>query len=430
MDKKLRRINRLQNIAIAALSCSALLLVIQTPLFHTFRESAMLQTMEHILHRQESTVQTEENFIYAANPVRLLLRGGVSGYGSDTLTTTDPTFSAAAIFLADGFATAQQPIAVGENTLVQAMRYRSLYVDFRAALPLPVIVDMLQTESNLSAPLTVRRVLLSAEEERSIVYLYLVDAAGEVFMCTTAIDMAVFTEYLASVSGNDTMLAADIPEYDRFSPYTFLPDTIEPRMAVNAGIVQPDVDKLMEQTGFNEHVSGLYTEASGTVVVLDSPCMLRIEPDGNISYVGEAAETSHFYLDMQNGGITEAVFAAYRTAISITQELRGAASLYLSSAAETAEGYHITFDYMLNGTPLYFSDGTHAAEFTIEQSCITEFHIRLRRYTLLEQAASLLPLQQAIAAARGLPYGAELSVAYVDNGGEMLSVRWIADETA
>ena len=57
---------------------------------------------------------------------------------------------------------------------------------------------------------------------------------------------------------------------------------------------------------------------------------------------------------------------------------------------------------------------------------VAELELNLRRYTVTEAASPLLPLTQALAIARRYA-GAELSLGYLDGGGDALSAGWLAE---
>ena len=87
----------------------------------------------------------------------------------------------------------------------------------------------------------------------------------------------------------------------------------------------------------------------------------------------------------------------------------------------------VTFDYAVNGTPLRFSDGTHAASVTIEGQTITSFMLHCRSYTLTDSPALLLPIRQAAAIAVNKYLNAELRVCYDERGTDTVGVGWFAD---
>ena len=55
---------------------------------------------------------------------------------------------------------------------------------------------------------------------------------------------------------------------------------------------------------------------------------------------------------------------------------------------------------------------------------VTSMELRIRQYTVAEVSSLLLPLRQTLAI---VPEGAELSIGYVDNGGDTISAAWLAD---
>ena len=86
----------------------------------------------------------------------------------------------------------------------------------------------------------------------------------------------------------------------------------------------------------------------------------------------------------------------------------------------------MAFDYAVNGTPLHFSDGTHAAYVTIEGQTITSFQLRCRSYTVSDSPSLLLPIRQAAAIAGSNYQNAELHICYEDRGADTVSAAWFA----
>ena len=82
---------------------------------------------------------------------------------------------------------------------------------------------------------------------------------------------------------------------------------------------------------------------------------------------------------------------------------------------------------MVGGTPLRFSDGSHAAEVVIDEQTVTAFSLRCRSYTLSDVSALLLPVRQAAAIAAAGYHDAELRVCYEDSGADTVGVNWFAD---
>lgn len=90
----------------------------------------------------------------------------------------------------------------------------------------------------------------------------------------------------------------------------------------------------------------------------------------------------------------EAVAGAQRLAFTLLRDVSGDAELYLSEIDSSNKRFTVSFDYAVGGTPLRFSDGSHAATVTIEGQTITEFSLHCRSYTLSDSPALLLPIRQ------------------------------------
>ena len=109
--------------------------------------------------------------------------------------------------------------------------------------------------------------------------------------------------------------------------------------------------------------------------------LLRSVPgvsDGSVFYQGadEAEAGSIYYVSAASTGkptMLEAVAGAQRLAFTLLRDVSGDAELYLSEIDSSNKRFTVSFDYAVGGTPLRFSDGSHAATVTIEDQTITEF---------------------------------------------------------
>ena len=158
---------------------------------------------------------------------------------------------------------------------------------------------------------------------------------------------------------------------------------------------------------------------------------MYLRPDGSVYFQGgEAAPDSLYFVPAAAEGaptLVEAASAAQTLATRLLQDLLGDAALCLSEAQDDGNGrYSFAFDLMANGTPIRFSDGSHAVIVTIEGQHVAAFRIKARRYAVTEEPAPLLPFALSAAIARVWD-GAELIVAYVDAGGETAEPAWIAE---
>ena len=287
-------------------------------------------------------------------------------------------------------------------------------------------------QSPTARQLDVRRCLLGLDGEDTAT-LYLQDTKQGVYRFSTAVSAASVRDYLESQDGGNADFARSLGEgYTSLSPYTLVFDSVSARRELSAANALSDYpsEELLRRAEFNPHTKDRYVESSGTEVVIEGQRKLYLHTDGMLSYSGGAAEDGSLFAvaaaDAAHISRAELCAAARGLIGALTQGRIGDAALFLSGIESDDDGATVFFDYMAGGTPIRFSDGSHAAEVRIEGQSITAFSLRLRRYTLTERDSLLLPLALSRAIAQRYP-GCELTVAYIDSYGESVGASWIAD---
>ena len=435
MDKKAKRIDRAQNLAIMVLLFSFLFLLVQTPLFGDGTGKSLSSTVRGWLRSDTLPDEAEDVSLSTLSvPVRVVQSNGFVRIGSDALTTTDTAFENAAAFLGEAVGSSYGISSASESILLSALEGAGLYFEFSAEVPLEVLSARLGVSAPSMRAFNVHRCLLSAAEGNSVA-LYLQDADGTVLRFSTAVRTSSLMEYLETLDGKSVEFACLLGEdYAFLSPYTLVFSEIGTRRELNAANALTDypTDELLRCAGFNPHTKDWYRESTGTIVVLEAQRTLYIHTDGTVEYSGTgSADANSLYAIPTVEGSTPTrteICSAARTLISSLVRGRiGDAVLFLSGMeGDSEEGYTMFFDYMVNGTPLRFSDGSHAAELSVRGRSITSFRLRLRRYTLSDRDSLLLPLALSRAIAQNMP-GCELSIAYVDPYSDTVSTSWIAD---
>jgi len=122
--------------------------------------------------------------------------------------------------------------------------------------------------------------------------------------------------------------------------------------------------------------------------------------------------------------VREALQSAY-TIACVLREGTNAAKLTLDAVEKTERGWIITFYYHVNGVRVYLGEEKEALRVVISGDTVENFDFICRSYTPLEQTSDLLPPSMAVAIA-SMHEGAELTLAYVDNGEETIAARWFA----
>ena len=157
-----RRRNLIQNIAIALLSVSAVLLFAQLQLYNL--DLTEDQNYFQRLSGGLSSVSPTELREFPA-PVRVVITDSYGRYGSLGLTTNSDGFSALGLREALGSVQALSPATVDQFR--SALSGTSIYFDFLNPLPLQVLAELIGVEDT-DWEQEIRCLLLSAEEDGSV----------------------------------------------------------------------------------------------------------------------------------------------------------------------------------------------------------------------------------------------------------------------
>ena len=432
-DRRAVRTGRLQNLAIVLLTLLLVFLAANLPLFGPLSDRSLLElARERRLGETDFSDAGEAGAPRPAFPVRMVYTNDFARLGADGLTTASDEFERAGTYLGEAIGSANGQTPISESDFLSALSGEGLYFDFFSDVPACLLPGLLGVEMPGGGTANLRRALLTPAGSGDAV-LFLQNGNGQRYRFSTAVSSPALLDFIASQSGNSAEFAFQLGEgYDRLSPYTLVLSDPAPRPALNAANILPAGEEaLLRRAGFNAHTESRFVESSGTAIVREASSALYLRPDGTVDYQGgDAAPGSLYYVPAVSAGAptaVEAAAAAQSLAETLSQELLGDASLYLSGIRGEDGGFEISFDLMASGTPIRFSDGSHAVVVTIEGQRITAFSFKGRRYTFSEEAPLLLPFAQAAAVA-GAWDGAELAIAYVDAGGEAVPPVWIAEQ--
>ena len=430
-DKRARRLNRLQNLAIVLLTASAAFLFANLPLFGTLSDQSLLDMARARFVRDAAapTVGTSGTSVFVL-PLRIVYTNDFARVGVDAVTTLSDEFERTGSYLSEALGSAYGGSNIREREFLAALRGKGLYFDFTTVLSVDILSELLGISPPETELESVRRIFLSPVESGETT-LYVQDGAGQNHRYLTAASSAALNDFIAARSGGSADFAFLIEEpYAQLSPYTLILSEPARRSALVAfNTLSENEETLLRRAEFNAHTENRFAESSGTVIVREASNALYLHPDGTISYQGAAASPDSIYYVASSGetpSTTEAAAAAQNLVSTMLQDILGDASPYFSGVDENGSRKEITFDLMVDGTPLHFANGSHAATVTVEGRSITAFTLRVRSYTRGEVEPLLLPFAQAASIARVWD-GAELVVAYIDTGAEEVLPAWIAE---
>jgi len=427
-----RRRNRLdfwQNIAIVALSLSAVILFSRTQLYQ-LGSTTIRQSFDQLLEdpgKSETSIATRTANL--SFPVHVAVTGAYGRFGDMTMVTTDETFRPLGDLLKEALGSARVYTVCSKGEFLDSLSSTSVYYDFLAPLPLSVLSE--NTDGIEGGDLQARRFILSDRGERNSVQLYIQDSKGGYRSCSTALSRGDLEVAAGSYELGSAIFAFELAKSD--SAYAsvdpcslFLSDSPADFPVLQVSHTPADTDRLLTGLGFNPRTNYRYPESDGTEVIVEGERSLRIRPNGTILYRsgGEgiltipAADTS-----------APTAREAAAGASALLRKLTGSAGegeLYLQSIQQTGNLTVLQFGYHFNGTPVRFSDDSYAAEVMLEGAAVSALSLRFRQYSTSVESSLLLPLRQALAIALQ-NNGSALSIGYADNGADTLPACWLTE---
>lgn len=424
MSKK-RLVDWVQNLILTLLTVSALFLLTRLFLFHG-NLPAQFQAALSPQPAPPEAVDLSSGLREMFPSVHIMVTSdsAYGRYGQLYVPEDDPLLQQIIPLFREALGSAGQMTGMTDSALRTALASPGIYLDLIGILPLEAVATWLGEESIFSWDLRAMALSASGEETAG---LYLLDKAGSVFLCRTALPVSAVQALCERVSPNNSSFAYEEADYQTLDPYSILVAQAPELAAVEAAI--PDgysAYNLLTSLDFNAHTNSRYTEtSSGVEVVEESPRTLRIGPDGTVGYFMSGDGPT-----LLAGQTGDALEAACRLANALTSGT-GATPLYLRAVQEEEAGWKISFHYQIDGIPVFFTDEEDALTVTVSAGTVTSFRYRCRSYTLLEESgeAAALPLYPpAMAAAIAAHYpSGKLSIGYVDNGLGRITAQWLAN---
>ena len=432
MDSARRRQrNLIQNIAIAALSVTAVVLFAWLQMSNLEGSDGQGYLQQLVGGVPDSQGPTELSAFSA--PVRVVVTDSYGRFGSLGLSTDSESFSSLGRRLVEALGSVERLTPSTEAEFLAALSGTSAYFDFLSPLPLEVLTGLLgESLTNLQAD--ARCLILAAEgEQGGRLYLWDGDESyssapvpGTVVSAEALSDLAS-QPWLASVSfaldGLDSDAAGQL-----LSPLSLLPAELPAPPALSASSpVSGRTDWLLSLFGLSINANNWYTDSvTGATVVVEGDRSLRVYPDGTVSYQGGADPSMEIAAQGESPTAAEAALGVSLLLDRLAGDLTGEAALYVESVSQGEDTTALRFGCHVGGIPIRYTDGGPAAEVTLSGTCVTELTLRFRQYASTGESSLLLPLRQALAILAESP-GSQLSLGYVDSGGEAVPASWLAE---
>lgn len=425
-DRKSSRRDFIQNISIAVLTVSAVLLFVQSQIYHLGTSSSFSRLFSGPDIQSGTVISQQQDEDSLSAPVRIAVANTYGRYGDVAMTTEDEDFLFLRQLLEQALGSAQTMTISSSHAFLSALSRTSVYYDFLTPLPLSILAELAQT--SLNEDLITARHLVIAEENETVI-LHLWDGDTHYYRSGTSLSLEDLTEAVRhyelgnaffAFEGTDTDTATAAP----FSLFLEEPPAL-PELTVSSQVA--DRTLLLASLHFNPNTQNRYRESDGTEVISESSNRtLRIGPDGTVLYQSEDDST----LSIEASDTLPSPAEAATEVRSLLNILFPAASsesgLYLEQIRQVNDATHLRFGYQVGGVPVRFANGQSAALVDLSGTAITSITLNFRQYTVTENDSLLLPLRQALAVAADLP-NATLSIEYVDRGGDTVRATWLAD---
>jgi hypothetical protein len=426
-ENRQERKNHIQNLVIALLAVSAVLLLARTQI--AFRGGTAGSGYLSRLFSGETASETARQKAPAdltdlAEPVRVAVTGTYGRYGALNLTTADSGFSEMGTLLREALGSAGTPQSCKESDFRGALSATSVYYDFGENLPLSVLAGLMGTSAE-DGGTSARRLALSASGDG--VALWLGSGDGKYQRCATAVTKTALAELVNSYQLGNASFAFELESGRDLAPYSLLltggqADYQDLTAASSLG----NSDDLLSSLQFSPRTHSRYPESGGTEVVVGSDRTVRIRSDGNIFYQDNAAEpVLQITAQGEQPTSAEAVLGCCRLLSGLLNGQSSSASLALRSIRRTGNIQVLEFDYQFDGVLIRQSSGKPAAQVTLSGKSVVSLSLLFRQYTAAGTSSLLLPLAQTLAIADS-HHGAELSVGYVDDGTGAVHAGWLA----
>lgn len=412
----------IQNITIAVLTVSAVLLFTQTQISNLGASSTLSRLFSGPDVQSSSVITPQQDAVSPGAPVRVAAASTYGRYGGVAMTTSDEEFLPLRQLLEQALGSVQSLTFSSSQAFREALNRTSAYYDFLSPLPLSILADLSQTSLDEDAVFA-RRLVLA--EENGAVALYLWDGANRCYRSGTALSAGDLNAVVSQYELGNAFFAFEGTGDHVLAPYSLLPGE-EPRLPQLAAVSSlSDTTHLLASLGFNPNTQNRYWESETTEVISESNGRtLRLSTDGTVVYQSGDDPT----LSIQAAGeVPSMVEAASEVRLLLSELLApvmGDAQMYLEQIQQVGAATTLRFGYQAGGVPIRFADGGCAAHVTLSGTTVSSMELRIRQYTVTENDSLLLPLRQALAIAAG---GAELSIGYADSGGDTVSAAWLAD---
>ncbi len=412
MSAKRRRLDRLQNLLIVLLSCSALVLIGRTGLFQNTLGQERGMAGVSVSEGAETTALSQ------STPVALAAQAGEGRYSLQYDQAAVRACYGAGLgeLLAQALTTMGDATLVSEKDWQEAVRQGENWVFY----------DFLYNISFSGKNEGQARCFLLTFHNGRANNLYYFNQAG--YYCASVDASGSPNSLLGGMQADGSRFAFEIegvelPSYqlvrDR-APHCPVYVTANPL----AGLDNQGREALLERLSFNPKAVSIHETADGSLIH-EGADSLRFQKNGKLIYHGaENGEARYQALSIRDRDLQRKA-EEILSLVSVGQGQLCCQGVTSLGDQET----EVTFYYLLNGARVNLWDKDYGARFVFQGNSLVSYEIFLRDYAQTEQRCAIPPLRQAAAAAQTMGQGGrELQVCYQDSGEEYIYAHWAVRE--
>lgn len=424
-EKKRSRRDFIQNITIAVLTVSAVLLFVQSQFYNLGSSSKFSQIFVGPTAQTGTVITSPAEDVSLCLPLHIAVTSTYGRYGDVTMTTADGDFLSLRQLLAQALDSSQALTISSSHAFMSALNETSVFYDFLSPLPLSVLTE-LASGSSREDHISARYLVIAVEN--GTVMLHIWDGGLHYYRGNTALSPEDLDQIVSLYEFGNAFFAFESTDAHAQSAAPcslFLEETpVLPQLSSSSPL--SDTTVLLASLHFNPNTQNRYMDSDGTEVISESNNRtLQIHSDGTVQYQSENNPTLSIEAESDHPSLAEAATEVNKLLSSLLSS-SGDARIYLEQIEQDGDLINLWFGYQIGGIPVLFADGQPAAFVTLSGTSVSSMTLRFRQYSITENNALLLPIRQALAIAADTS-GNTLSIGYVDAGDTTTTATWLAD---
>lgn len=424
-----------KNLLIILLLCSAGYLTLLTGAYDSWIQGNFIQQFlnaDTTVAQAETTLTTE--WTADTYPAAMAIMGTDGRYGIQYSDETAVVYQAFQGLLGEGLLSSTNLQPISEADWQWALQQKGVYFSYLSNLPLSTLSAWLNNNQSQTSLEGTASQLILCQKDGDQVALYYQDTQDDTYyVFDTVISYTGHMESIVSnYKGNGATFAFEYEDgagYDDLAPYVMLLATL-PTPTIYTSTTSLDLEdstllsEIATALDFYSQTSTQYQVPDG-LVIRENEDVLRFGQNGTLTFQRE--DTTYLRFSTDPNDVTAYIELCQEIISQTIAPLAGDGQVVLSGITQEADGYILTFSYLLDGIQVCFSYGEEAAEFYISEGAVTQFTLYFRSYTATQEISMVLPESKAVAALNALnAVESTIVLCYEDWGGDTLSAGWIA----